>query len=269
METKLPTRFHEDPKLKARALRAAGELGRRDLAREVQENIKAEDEDIRFWAAWSCVLIGVRSAVSVLTDFAKRDTPFRERAMQIALRVMDNQSVQAFLKGIAGNSALHRYVLMGAGIAGDPFYVPSLIKKMGVPELARTAGEAFSTITGLDLAYDDLEGERPEGFAAGPSENPEDEEVAMDADEDLPWPDQKLVQVWWEKNKDRFKPGARYLCGYPISIEQCRHVLKTGYQRQRLAAALELTVRQPEQPLYNTSAPGFRQQKNLNSGMIR
>ncbi|MGH8644546.1 MAG: hypothetical protein ACREX4_08860 [Gammaproteobacteria bacterium] len=158
---------------------------------------------------------------------------------------------------------------MGAGIAGDPFYVPSLIKKMAVPELARVAGEAFSMMTGLDLAFEDLEGERPERFEAGPTEDPADEEVAMDADEDLPWPDQKLVQAWWEKNKDRFKPGARYLCGHPISIEQCQHVLKTGYQRQRLAAALELKVRQPEQPLYNTSAPGFRQQKDLNSGKFR
>ena len=188
--------------------RAAGELGRRDLAREVQENIKAEDEDIRFWAAWSCVLIGVRSAVSVLTDFAKRDTPFRERAMQIALRVMDNQSVQAFLKGIAGNSALHRYVLMGAGIAGDPFYVPSLIKKMGVPELARTAGEAFSTITGLDLAYDDLEANDRRASRQVRAKTPRTRRSRWMRMRMPPWPDQKLVQVWWEEDEDRFEPGA-------------------------------------------------------------
>lgn len=41
-------------------------------------------------------------------------------------------------------------------------------------------------ITIVDIAYDDLEGEWPEGFEAGPTENSEDEDVAMDPDEDLP-----------------------------------------------------------------------------------
>jgi hypothetical protein len=40
-------------------------------------------------------------------------------------------------------------------------------------------------ITGVDIAYEDLEGEWPEGFEAGPTENPENENVAMDPDEDL------------------------------------------------------------------------------------
>jgi hypothetical protein len=40
-------------------------------------------------------------------------------------------------------------------------------------------------ITGVDIAYEDLEGVWPEGFEAGPTENPENENVAMDPDEDL------------------------------------------------------------------------------------
>jgi len=57
---------------------------------------------------------------------------------------------------------------------------------MTIPELARVAGEAFTMITGVDIAYEDLEGAWPEGFVAGPTEDPEDENVAMDPDEDLP-----------------------------------------------------------------------------------
>ena len=56
---------------------------------------------------------------------------------------------------------------------------------MEVPELARVAGEAFTMITGVDIAYEDLEGEWPEDFEAGPTESPEDEDVEMDPDEDL------------------------------------------------------------------------------------
>jgi uncharacterized protein (TIGR02270 family) len=118
-------------------------------------------------------------------------------------------------------------------------------------------------ITGIDLAYDDLEKNPPEGFEAGPTENPEDENVDMDPDEHLPWPDPALIQKWWTKHKSRFQKGTRYLLGKPMSIEWLRQVLRIGRQRQRAAAALELAMRQPGQPLFEVRAPGFRQQAIL------
>jgi uncharacterized protein (TIGR02270 family) len=118
-------------------------------------------------------------------------------------------------------------------------------------------------ITGVDLAYEDLEGEWPEGFEAGPTENPEDEDVAMDADEDLPWPAPELVQGWWEANKAGYQAGGRYLTGQPITAEACKQVLVTGFQRQRTAAALELALMDPGAPLFESRAPGLRQQKLL------
>ena len=60
---------------------------------------------------------------------------------------------------------------------------------MADPALARVAGEALAMITGLDLAYLDLDGEPPAGFEAGPTDDPADPSVAMDEDEHLPWPD--------------------------------------------------------------------------------
>jgi uncharacterized protein (TIGR02270 family) len=129
--------------------------------------------------------------------------------------------------------------------------------------MARVAGESFTMITGVDLAYDDLEGEWPEGFEAGPTEEPEDEDVEMDPDEDLPWPEPELIHEWWGKNKNNFQNGTRYLCGKPISEQQCQHVLRYGYQRQRAAAAIELAIMNPGQPLFEVRAPGFRQQKLL------
>jgi uncharacterized protein (TIGR02270 family) len=118
----------------------------------------------------------------------------------------------------------------------------------------------------VDLAYQDLEGEWPEGFEAGPTENPEDEDVGLDADEDLPWPEPPLVQQWWDDNKARFRGGQRYLLGEPVSIAHCQKVLQTGFQRQRSAAALELALLQPDQPLFETRAPGFRQLRTLPQG---
>jgi hypothetical protein len=76
---------------------------------------------------------------------------------------------------------------------GDPMSIPWLIQMMKAPELARVAGEALTMITGVDIAYEDLEGKWPEGFEAGPTENAEDEDVEMDPGEDLAWPEPELI----------------------------------------------------------------------------
>ena len=72
-----------------------------------------------------------------------------------------------------------------------------------------------------------------------------------------------LNQAWWENNKNNFRVGTRYLVGKPITVEHCQQILNTGFQRQRRAAALELALLQKDVPLFNTSAPGFRQQQLL------
>jgi hypothetical protein len=51
--------------------------------------------------------------------------------------------------------------------------------------------------------------------------------------------------------------------GAPVTREHCVHVLKTGYQRQRILAAHYLCLLEPGTPLFNTSAPAWRQQKLL------
>ena len=134
---------------------------------------------------------------------------------------------------------------------------------MRSPRVARLAGEAFYTIAGTQLAQHGLEGRRPDGFQSGPSEDPADENVEMDPDENLPWPDQEKIAAWWKRHAADFTPGTRYLLGKPITEEWLEHVLRHGYQRQRAAAALELAIRRPGTPLFEVRAPGFRQQELL------
>ena len=95
----------------------------------------------------------------------------------------------AWLRGLNSDPRHARLAVTACGIIGDPAFVPWLIGRMEIPELARAAGESFSMITGVDLAYDDLDTDAPEGFQAGPNDNPDDDNVALDPDEDLPWPD--------------------------------------------------------------------------------
>jgi uncharacterized protein (TIGR02270 family) len=257
----------DNPALRARALKAVGELGREDLLPVLCNQLEAEEDGCRFWAAWSAVLLGERGlALKLLHLTAAAANPYQTRALQLVPRLLDRGPARTWLTGGGDDAEALRPLIIAMGVTGDLFYIPHLFPYMEVDDVARVAGEAFSMITGVDLAYEDLEGEWPEGFEAGPTEEPEDENVEMDADEDLPWPAPELIRKWWDGNKDRFRPGRRYLCGAPITAEQCRHVLRTGYQRQRIAAALELALMRPNAPLFETRAPGFRQQRLLAAG---
>jgi hypothetical protein len=51
--------------------------------------------------------------------------------------------------------------------------------------------------------------------------------------------------------------------GAPVTRAHCIDVLKNGYQRQRILAAHYLCLLDPGTPLFNTSAPAWRQQKLL------
>jgi len=249
--------------LKARALKSVGELGRKDLLPFLRTNLTEQDTACRFWAAWSGALLGEPAAIQVLQRFAETGDARAGKACATALRRMPLDQAKDWQRHLACSTSRLRMAVQAMGVIGDPANIPWLIQQMADPVLARVAGESFTFITGIDLAYDDLDTDKPEGFEAGPTENPEDENVDMDPDEDLPWPNLQLIEKWWFTHRVLFTNGTRYLCGQPMTIESLNQVLRTGKQRQRIAAAIELAMRQSGQPLFNTSAPGFRQQALL------
>ncbi|GJL49600.1 MAG: hypothetical protein NPIRA01_08270 [Nitrospirales bacterium] len=254
---------HENLTLRARALKAVGELGRTDLLNDVRVHCHSEDVLCRLAAAWSSARLGDTSSISVLKELVLSGEHMAERAGAMALRRMAIKEAHAWQRELTNQPESHRLAVQAVGVIGDPVSMSWLIEQMAIPDVARVAGESFSMITGVDLAYDDLDGEWPEEFDAGPTEDPEDENVEMDADEDLSWPNPELLQKWWSNNKLSYQNGTRYLCGKPMTIDSLNEVLKTGYQRQRMAAAIELAIRQPDTPLFETRAPGFRQQQLL------
>lgn len=250
--------------LRVRALRTAGELKRRDLIHEVRDGLRCKDTSIRFWAAWSAALMGDRSdALEVLKTFVVTGSGQFPKGLLMLLRALPIEQAGALLKGLAQYPDRRRDVVAGTGMIGDPFYVPWLIKQMQTPELARLAGVSFGFISGADIAHENLEGEKPEGFQTGPTDNPEDDDVALDSDEDLPWPDPVKIQAWWNARQHHFQNGSRYLLGQPVSEAQCRKVLLEGLQHQRTAAALELALIKADEPLFEVRAPGWRQLRLL------
>lgn len=252
-------------RLRARALRTAGECGRRDLLQGCSNRLGDEDSACGFWAAYSAVLLGNRgAALDRLASIFQAPGPHREQAMRLVLRALDPPRAHTLLRDFAQHDPANvRTLLQGAGIAGDPQYVPWLIKHMNDLKLARLAGESFTLITGADLAWLDLERRPPEGAEFGPTENPEDEGVDMDPDDSLPWPDPEKIQKWWAGNAHQFQSGVRFFMGSPPNREHCIDVLKNGYQRQRIAAAEYLCLLTPGTSLFNTAAPAWRQKRWL------
>lgn len=250
----------DDPRLRSRALKAAGELGRLDLLPLVLEHINDDDEKCSFYAAWSVTLLGQTAGIETLKALVTDLSPYGQRACELAVRKMPIGDAVNWLAELTQHSTCLRSAVFGYGALGDPSAVDWLIEMMSVPETARAAGQGLSMITGVDVAYQDLEGEAPEGFEAGPTESPEDEDVALDPDEDLPWPEPDRIRKWWTENGKGLTAGGRYLAGRQVSADHCRRVLAGGFQRQRISAALELALIEPGRPLFETRAPGFRQQ---------
>jgi uncharacterized protein (TIGR02270 family) len=254
----------DDLLLRARSLRASGELGVVDLQATLRRHIGSAEPACRFWAAWSCALLnGHKDAVAALQSIAEAGQAWSVRAVGMAVRRLPGPEARVWLKRLVKDLGRPRVAVKGAGAWGDPELVPWLIDQMKIPALARAAGESFSLITGARISHEDLDGEMPEDFKPPPPDDPEDAKGDDDPDRNLPWPDSARVKKWWTERAGGFSPGTRYLLGMPISLESVRHALVVGLQRQRAAAAIELALLKPGRPLFEVRAPGIRQQHLL------
>lgn len=241
------------PLLYARALRLVGELRRQDLMPALQAALKAEDGDVQFWARWSCVLLGDVSELESLRKLVLHRGPHQERAIQLVFRVLGVDQGREWISAMAKDEHQVRAVIQATGVLGDPHAINWLIHKMQDPMLARLAGEAFTTITGVELDKHQLSQEAPADQEMIPNDDSQDTHVGMDEDENLPWPDPEKVAALWRRHGQHFLVGRRYFLGRPLTPEWLKEKLASGSQRQRHAAALELALA-GEQPLVNTHA---------------
>lgn len=249
--------------VRAEGLRAAGVLGHADLASSLAAGLD-RDPVCQFWSAWSSVLLGDRGkGLNALTSLALAGSYGHARAFLLSCQAMKTATAHEILSRLAADPTQARRVIEGAGVVGDPVYVPWLITRMADDRLSRLAGESFTLITGADLVSLHLERDRPADFKSGPNDDPNDPAVAMDGDDGLPWPDPAKVLAWWEANGKRFEPGHRWFMGARPTRDHCIGVLKGGYQRQRVLAAQLLCLLEPGTVLLNTSAAAPRQEQLL------
>jgi uncharacterized protein (TIGR02270 family) len=258
-----------DAALRRRALRTAGVCGRIDLREAVVARLAPTDDmHERFEAARAALLLGAtRPAVHSLLSVAQSPVPQAGAAFLLALQALPVGEAQSLVSArapqAAGDDSELRLLIQACASVGCPSSVPWLLELMARPTHARLAGEAFTLITGADLEALDLEQKPPDDLDLGPSDQPDDNTVALDEDESLPWPDAQRAAAWWQANAARFAIGQRHLMGAPPTWEQALHVLRSGGQRQRWLAALHLCLLRPGLRLFNGAAPAARQLRSL------
>ncbi len=179
------------------------------------------------------------------------------------------EQIRALGERADGQPALKRRMMRMAAWLGDVQIVPWLIHHLADEQWARLAGESLTLITGLDCGAAECVRDVPGQPVATATEEAQDADVAMDEDDNLPWPDQAKVQAWWRSQGGRFATGQRHFCGAPVSRHHALTVLRQGGQGQRAMAALHLCLLQPEAGLFSVFAPAWRQLRALSQREAR
>jgi uncharacterized protein (TIGR02270 family) len=250
------------PWVRAEACEIAGNQRYRDLLGPVLACVDSPDERTRYAAVRAALLLGARSVdLPILNSLDSWGQTIRDEVARLAPLAPDQGREWVLCSRHVPE--LRRCGIIAAGALGEAWCVNTLLEDMRLLGYARVAGEAMSAMAGIDFTSSPSGIARPEDAKETPTDRPDEEDVEMDPDENLPWPDPNLIVKWWAQHKGEFQNGARYLLGKAISVDWCQEVLRTGRQRQRAAAALELAILQPGQSLFNVLAPGFRQQQML------
>jgi uncharacterized protein (TIGR02270 family) len=249
---------HRDAVVRARALQATGRLGVVAWKDACVAHLDDKDDACRLWSAWSAVLLGDRG---IGLDALTREAEARPggTAFDLLLQTLSPTAAHAWMRTLSSRGTSPRVLLRGSGRVGDVAYVPWLLDRLADPALARLAGEAFTLVTGADLDAPPLRGPRPADTPSGPTDDPDDSDVTIDPEADLPWPDAGAVTAWWREHRAGFAPGVRRMLGQPVTPEQARVVLTNGRQSQRALAARALALLVPGQPLFDIAAPAHRQ----------
>jgi len=242
------------PELRAIALRAVGILGLARLRPELEAAAADPDPACRFWRHWACAIAGdAGAAESALALGEAAAQP--QAALEIAMRAGRPDWARELVRRLATSADTRRQAVVAAGELGDPAVVPWLLQLCEDDLLGRAAAESFALITGVDLEEPEFRREAPEAGEPAQAGHPDDR--------DARWSSADALRGWWQREKDRFAAGVRHLGGRPVGEAAALHLLRTGTQRQRLGAAVELLRLRPDTPLFPVTARAALQRQRL------
>ncbi len=197
---------------------------------------------------------------AILETLAQDNVAATADATRLLLLSAPTAKARSFLKQLDTRAGRQRDVVRGFGLLGDPRAIEWLIQQCKDASLARLAGESISMITGVRLADSDLAlDEPPENAESTLNDDPADDNVQMEEDENLDWPNAAALAAWWQAADNKLISGTPHICGHIRSPESLRHVLHHGLQRQRGVAADLLLIRQTGNRYCDTRLPTHQQ----------
>jgi len=222
-----------EPSLQVEALRALRHVKDDSVIRYVEAGLKSDSPEVRR-AAIEC---GVRQRLASAWDGVRKLVYERnpESAPHLWLLAAagspdDTQLVVTALR----EPTLQRAGLFALGFIGTPEAAEMCLTAMRDPKLARSAGEAYSAITGANLQRDRLMAPEPE---VG------DADLTAGAPDLWPLPDQDAVRAHWEAAKSRYESGTRHLYGKPIDGNVLTEAIERGPMLRRPELINELAIR--------------------------
>ncbi len=248
-----PLTGHDDPRVAARAMQLAGEVGRVDLVELLAACAEtAADPTLRFWAAWAAALLGDRRvAPAALAAGLGPGTPPQtaRRIAELLPLVSDAAMARRWTTDLLDHPATERWGVLATGALGTAGALYWLISRMDQPLVARIAGAAFCRIAGIRLGPLSLE------LAEFP-DDPDDPVVAACPQESfiegrLYWPDPEKLTRWLGDNRGRFQAETRHLLGAAAWTLQPPIEAAAPWQLDQRALALEIAIRKPGAPLPN------------------
>lgn len=247
----------QDVSVRKVAMEAAGALRMRGLTGQIEAMCHAPEPELAMTAALSLAMLDrprplMQGFDSLMTHPSLSADGVR--IIEIAFRFCSHDWAVDMIRRLAADGASTRMALLAVGTWGDPATMPWLLRQVEGP-YARQAGEAYALMTGADLQLLDLHRDPPES-----SPEPDDP-----ADTELPWPDAEALHDHWQRINKVYQPGRRYLAGTPADAVVASRLLRSGYQRQRRAAALELSARDPQATLFPVEARADHQSEWLGS----
>jgi uncharacterized protein (TIGR02270 family) len=238
----------ESSALRGAAAKAVGDLGEPEHSEPLRNLLTDKDPTVRFQAARTLARLrdADASVSDVLLAASESTGPLAGRAVAALVALAPRDGVSLF-RCWARNESSRRLALVVAETLGNRELVEDIIPWMDDDVIARSAGDAFRTITGADLRLQALSRPRPDHVPGEPTDDPDDTSVELPADYELPFPSAEKVAAWWSREAQRFEANTRYLDGKPIGtsdgslapeyLDNLRALVRTGRPRHQTLAA--------------------------------
>ena len=232
----------DDPVIRVEALRAAALADPVRAESYIAAGLNHGHPDVQYAAVESGLLRQVQGAWETALDLGGRRSPAAGRHLNL-VALFGGAGEHEVIYQALPVPELQTAAIWALGHVGTVRAIDACVAGMRHEPLARTCGEAFSWMTGIDLEREGLA--RPKV----PDEAPAFEDDDLDASlipkaEDL-WslPDADAVQRYWQTRRSDWPPNVRRIRGQVASRELLLTSIERGPMLRRSDLVFELRVK--------------------------